>query len=142
MVSRRTHREENQPAAVVTFLPAAQRRGGGPSAGWWRGRSGVAQALAVRATLDGPFLPDPSLRQPFRLPPPHRFATGRMVGAPTVFPTHPSICHIPEWLFENQILLLPICKSGAGRPVAVRCFPFYRSFRLAAPKLNKRLLRA
>src|SRR3546814_1502777 len=45
----------------TVILPVAKRWGGGPSAGWWRGRDVALSPL----------------RQRFALPPPHRCATGR-----------------------------------------------------------------
>src|SRR3546814_1082663 len=44
------------------MLPAAQRWGGGPPEGWWRGGDVASWPL----------------RQRFALPPPHGFATGRI----------------------------------------------------------------
>ena len=48
----------------------------------------------------------------------------------------------PKRLFENRILIHPVCRSGKGKPVAVRCLALGRLFSLPAPKLNIALLRA
>ena len=124
------------------FPPCRAAVGRGTVRRMVEGRLDLVLALGFGAIVGGLLLPDAPLRQPFRLPPPRRCAAGRKVGAPKLFPTHPSICHIPKRLFDNQILLPPICKNGKGRLVAVRCFPKLTLFSLAAPKLNIRLLRA
>jgi hypothetical protein len=111
-------------AVRLIFIPAAQRRGGGPSAGWWRGRLGLAQFPGIGVILGGWLLPHPPLRQPFRLPPPHCFATGRKVGGfcrSTDFPPcraavgRGTIRRMVEG-FEQaflQVLACGICPSGS-----------------------------
>jgi hypothetical protein len=65
--------------------------------------------------------------------------TPKLVQNP--FPTPPALCHIRKWLFENPIPLHPFCKSESGTPPVARCVRSFCLFSLAAPNLNRRLLR-